>query len=77
MLILPWISYLLAESLELSGIVSIIFSGISMAHYSLPNMSKEAKQSIKMIYNTIGANCETLAFIIVGVSIFGFEHRFL
>lgn len=36
-------SYLLAEGLQLSGIVAILFISVTMAHYTIPNLSPEAK----------------------------------
>jgi len=39
MFLIPWLSYLIAEGFSLSGIVSIIFCGISMARYAVPNLS--------------------------------------
>jgi sodium/hydrogen exchanger 8 len=45
-LIVPWVSYLIAEGFGLSGIVSIIFCGISMARYALPNLAIEGKMLI-------------------------------
>jgi len=36
--IIPWVSYLIAEGLTMSGIVSIIFCGITMARYTIPNV---------------------------------------
>lgn len=44
MFIIPWVSYLIAEALEFSGIVSIIFCGISMARYAIPNLSKSGRK---------------------------------
>jgi len=44
MFIVPWVSYLIAEALEFSGIVSIIFCGISMARYAIPNLSKSGRK---------------------------------
>jgi len=38
---MPWICYLLAESLHLSGIVAILFCGIGMSRYTLPNLTKQ------------------------------------
>ena len=35
----PWLSYLIAEAMYLSGIVSILFSGMILARYAYPNLS--------------------------------------
>ena len=39
MVLIPWASYLLAQGLNMSGIVSIMFCGISMARYAVPNLT--------------------------------------
>lgn len=41
--IIPWVSYLIAEALGFSGIVSIVFCGLAMARYALPNLSDNGK----------------------------------
>jgi sodium/hydrogen exchanger 8 len=38
LIIIPWVSYLIAEGLNMSGIVSIIFCGITMARYAIPSV---------------------------------------
>ena len=65
----------MAEILSLSGIVSIMFCGISMAHYAMENITTESKENIREIYHTIASNCESLAFIFIGVAAFGFKHN--
>ena len=44
----PWSSYFLAESFELSGIVAILFSGITMAAYAFDNLSKVSSRSLSL-----------------------------
>jgi len=41
MVMCPYISYLLAEGLELSGIVAILCNGIILSQYAVPNLKKE------------------------------------
>jgi len=41
---IPWISYLVADILSLSGIVSILFCGIGMERYTIPNLSDKGKK---------------------------------
>ncbi|KAJ1550896.1 hypothetical protein HK096_004351, partial [Nowakowskiella sp. JEL0078] len=43
LLILAYISYLLADILGMTGIISIFFCGIAMAHYSYDNLSQTTK----------------------------------
>jgi NhaP-type Na+/H+ or K+/H+ antiporter len=43
MVLLPWVSYLAAQMLGLSGIVSILFNGIAHATYTKPNLTDWSK----------------------------------
>jgi solute carrier family 9 (sodium/hydrogen exchanger), member 8 len=72
MLVLPWGSYLIGEWLSLSGIVSIIITGIVMASYSMPNLSKASRQSVESIYISISHNCEAIIFLFLGMGLVGF-----
>jgi sodium/hydrogen exchanger 8 len=40
MLLCPYVSYLIAEGLELSGIVAILINGIFLSYYATPNLSE-------------------------------------
>lgn len=43
-LLLPWASYLIAESLNLSGIVSIFCCGISLSQFAVHNITSETRR---------------------------------
>ena len=76
MLLCPWVSYLIAEGLELSGIVSILTNGVFLSYYARPNISEPAKKVIAMGYETIAYCAETLVFLFLGIGIFAFKHPF-
>ena len=38
MILTPWVSYLVSEGLKMSGIVSILVTGITLATYGAPNL---------------------------------------
>jgi len=63
-------SYLLAEALSLSGIVAILFCGITMAHYTRKNLSVEAKHLSIHFWEILATLAETYVFLYLGLSIF-------
>lgn len=75
MLIIPWVCYLFSEIVSLSGIVSIMFCGVSTGHYAMENVSFQARENIQEIYHAVASNFESLAFIFIGVAVFGFQHN--
>jgi sodium/hydrogen exchanger 3 len=67
-------SYLMAESLRLSGIVAILFAGIVMAHYAYKNLSGDAQHASKSIFEALAFLFETFIFIYLGMALFTFSH---
>ena len=61
------------KMLSLSGIVSIVFCGIAMARYSLPNVTEAGKRVNKRLYHTVAYICENLVFVFIGVGIVAFD----
>ena len=43
MILCPWVSYLIAEGLKYSGIVSILINAVFLAQYATPNLSTTSK----------------------------------
>ena len=50
LLVFAYSSYLLAEISHMTGIISIFFCGVAMAHYSYNNLSEVAILSLKVIF---------------------------
>lgn len=73
MLIVPLLSYLISESLNYSGIISILFCGIFLSRYSLFNLNKKSFLILKKVITAVSDIFETVAFLIIGLSLFTFS----
>ncbi|KAF3320376.1 Sodium/hydrogen exchanger 6 [Carex littledalei] len=51
--------YMLAEGLGLSGIVSILFTGIVMKRYTVPNLSENSQRFVTAFFHLISSLAET------------------
>jgi len=71
-----YMSYLLADSMGLSGIVAILFSGIVMAQYTIPNLSPESKEFTAKIWGAWALITETFVFLYLGLAVFSFAHEY-
>lgn len=76
MILCPWVSYLIAEGLELSGIVAIMVNGIFLAYYAQPNISPSSRRVLKTGYETVSHSAETLVFIFLGLGLTAFNHPY-
>ncbi len=76
MVLCPWVSYLIAEGLELSGIVAIMVNGIFLSYYAQPNISTSSRKVLKACYETVAHSVETLVFIFLGLGLFAFNHPY-
>ncbi|EOY29073.1 PREDICTED: sodium/hydrogen exchanger 6 [Theobroma cacao] len=65
----PYFSYMLAEGLSLSGIVSILFTGIVMKHYTYSNLSENSQRFVSAFFHLISSLAETFTFIYMGFDI--------
>ncbi|MFS8025468.1 putative cation/H+ exchanger, cation/H+ exchanger, CPA1 family [Helianthus anomalus] len=70
----PYFSYMLAEGLGLSGIVSILFTGMVMKHYSFSNLSENSQKFVAAFFHLISSLAETFVFIYMGFDIAMEQH---
>lgn len=61
-------SFLIAEVFDASGIVAILLCGITQAHYTINNLSFEARERLKNLFELLTFLCENFLFITVGVA---------
>lgn len=83
MVIFSYMSYVLAEALELSGIMSVFWCGIAFNHYGayrfvfnfkllpLTHISLSAYTTLtsRQLFRTAAFICETCVFIYIGISL--------
>lgn len=75
-LMCPWVCYLIADGLELSGIVAILTNGVFLGYYATPNINKASKKVIKIAVDTIAYSTETMVFLFLGIGVFAFDHNY-
>lgn len=76
MILCPWVSYLLAEGLKLSGIVAILTNGIFLSYYATPNISPAARKVLQLCYETVAVSAEQIVFLFLGIGLFAFHHPY-
>ena len=62
--------FLLAEALQLSGIVAILFSGIAARRYICKNISEKARKLSSFVFLLMSHVSETVVFLSLGMSVF-------
>jgi len=71
MLGMSYIPFLIASSFPpLSGIVAILFTGITSRHYAHYNLSAQTREIFLPIVELLAINCETYTFLLVGMGFF-------
>ncbi|XP_044462647.1 sodium/hydrogen exchanger 6-like [Mangifera indica] len=70
----PYFSYMLAEGVGLSGIVSILFTGIVMKRYTYSNLSENSQRFVSAFFHLISSLAETFVFIYMGFDIAMEQH---
>ena len=75
-LLMIYIPFLLAEILHISGIVTILFTGISANRYVVPNLSTATKDNADMLFRLLAHLAETSIFLELGLSVFGLIGHF-
>ncbi|XP_002738222.1 sodium/hydrogen exchanger 8-like, partial [Saccoglossus kowalevskii] len=75
-LIFSYLPYGLAEGIELSGIMAILFCGIVMSHYTHHNLSPVTQITVQQTFRTAAFIAETCIFAYLGLAIFSFKHEF-
>ncbi|CAE7397987.1 NHX6 [Symbiodinium natans] len=70
-LVFCYAPFLLADGLRLSGIVAILFTGLTMKRYTYFNLSEPARETVATVVSLMASCAETLIFIDLGTSAWG------
>jgi NhaP-type Na+/H+ or K+/H+ antiporter len=70
-----YMCYGVSEALEVSGITTLFFCSITMAHYGWHSLSKAAQVSTHITFETISQIAEGFAFTYCGLSCFNFTNE--
>lgn len=65
-----YVPFLLAEVLHLSGIVTILFSGMAAQSYIVPNLTHETAEHADVLFRLAAHLAETAIFLELGLSAF-------
>ncbi|KAI3628981.1 hypothetical protein CBS9595_000053 [Malassezia furfur] len=73
-MLIAYTSYFFSNAVQMSGIVSLLFCGITLKHYAYHNMSMRTQRTTKYIFQTLASLSENFIFIYLGLSLFTGEH---
>ncbi|XP_075112921.1 sodium/hydrogen exchanger 4-like isoform X2 [Nicotiana tabacum] len=73
MLLMAYLSYMLAELCSLSGILTVFFSGILMSHYAWHNVTDSSRITTRHAFEAMSFIAETFIFLYVGMDALDIE----
>jgi sodium/hydrogen exchanger-like protein 6/7 len=69
-LLFAYASYFFSNGCHMSGIVSLLFCGVTLKHYAYYNMSRRTQIAIKYIFQLLAQLSENFIFVYLGLSLF-------
>ncbi|KAM0992214.1 hypothetical protein ACFX13_010664 [Malus domestica] len=73
MMLMAYLSYILAELFYLSGILTVFFCGIVMSHYTWHNVTESSRVTTKHAFATLSFVAEIFIFLYVGMDALDIE----
>merc|ERR1712232_1136617 len=70
MLVLSYVPFLIAATFDLSGIVAIMFAGITMRHYAHYNLTAVTRLVFFPVVELVASLCEAYVFLLLGIGVF-------
>ncbi|TIB73768.1 sodium/hydrogen exchanger [Wallemia mellicola] len=68
--LIAYTSYFFSNGIGMSGIVSLIFCGITLKHYAYHNMSPKTQRTTKSMFHVLAQLSENFIFIYLGITLF-------
>ncbi|KAF4454617.1 CPA1 family monovalent cation:H+ antiporter [Fusarium albosuccineum] len=68
--LIAYATYFFSHGLHMSGIVSLLFCGITLKHYAYFNMSRRTQLTTKFIFQILAQLSENFIFIYLGLALF-------
>ncbi|KAJ5470655.1 hypothetical protein N7530_008012, partial [Penicillium desertorum] len=69
-ILVAYASYFFSNGVHLSGIVSLLFCGITLKHYAYYNMSRRTQLTTKYLFQVMAQLSENFIFIYLGLDLF-------
>ncbi|KAL8764169.1 MAG: hypothetical protein Q9184_000138 [Pyrenodesmia sp. 2 TL-2023] len=69
-ILIAYASYYFSNGVFMSGIVSLLFCGITLKHYAYYNMSRRTQLTTKYIFSVLAQLSENFIFIYLGLTLF-------
>ncbi|CAK7267288.1 monovalent cation:H+ antiporter, CPA1 (nhx1) [Sporothrix epigloea] len=68
--LIAYATYFFSQAVHMSGIVSLLFCGITLKHYAYFNMSRRTQLTTKYFFQVLAQLSENFIFIYLGLSLF-------
>uniref|UniRef100_A0AAQ4RQ66 Sodium/hydrogen exchanger n=1 Tax=Gasterosteus aculeatus aculeatus TaxID=481459 RepID=A0AAQ4RQ66_GASAC len=73
--LMSWSTFLLAEACGFTGVVAVLFCGITQAHYTHNNLSAESNTRTKQLFEVLHFLAENFIFSYMGLALFTFQNH--